>query len=192
MDRRDITELRGIGKKTGDLFRKLGVNTVEDLLHYYPRGYDAYEQPKEIGNLVPERTGAVLVRLPKTPDVVRYGRMPVATVTVSDERMDGGSVSLTLVWFNMPWMKKQLHAGQQYVFRGRVTRKRGRLTMEQPEVFTPEGYRAVADTMSAYLASAMSGDPSVPLRQFIFISVILLLVLFCVIQTVRAFSKKKG
>ncbi len=51
---------------------------------------------------------------------------------------------------------------------------------------------AVADTMSAYLASAMSGDPSVPLRQFIFISVILLLVLFCVIQTVRAFSKKKG
>ena len=147
MDRRDITELRGIGKKTGDLFRKLGVNTVEDLLHYYPRGYDAYEQPKEIGNLVPERMGAVLVRLPKTPDVVRYGRMPVATVTVNDERADGAKESLTLVWFNMPWMKKQLHAGQQYVFRGRVTRKRGRLTMEQPEVFTPEGYRAVADTM---------------------------------------------
>ena len=96
MDRRDITELRGIGKKTGDLFRKLGVNTVEDLLHYYPRGYDAYEQPKEIGNLVPERTGAVLVRLPKTPDVVRYGRMPVVTVTVNDERADGAKESLTL------------------------------------------------------------------------------------------------
>lgn len=51
---------------------------------------------------------------------------------------------------------------------------------------------AVAETMSAYLASAMSGDPTVPLRQFIFVSVILLLVLFVIIQCARAFSKKKG
>ena len=51
---------------------------------------------------------------------------------------------------------------------------------------------SAAATMSAYLSSAMSGDPVIPLRQFIFVSVILLLVLFCVIQTVRAFSKKKG
>ena len=51
---------------------------------------------------------------------------------------------------------------------------------------------AVAETMSAYLASAMSGDPTVPLRQFIFVSVILLLVLFVIIQCARVFSKKKG
>lgn len=51
---------------------------------------------------------------------------------------------------------------------------------------------SAAATMSAYLSSAMSGDPTTPLRQFIFVSVILLLVLFVVIQTVRAFSKKKG
>lgn len=47
-------------------------------------------------------------------------------------------------------------------------------------------------TMSAYLNSAMSGHPSEPLLQFIFISVILLVLLFAVIQAVQAFSKKKG
>ena len=148
MDRRDITELKGIGKKTGDLFRRLGVNTVEDLLHYYPRGYDVYEAPKTIGELKPDRTGAVMAFLPKQPDVLRYGRMPVATVTLKEEEGPGtGGGTLTLVWFNMPWLKKQLHAGQQYVFRGRVVRKRGRLTMEQPEVFAPGDYAHLAERM---------------------------------------------
>lgn len=46
-----ITSLKGIGEKTGQLFEKLGIRTVEDLLEYYPRGYDAYESPVPIGNL---------------------------------------------------------------------------------------------------------------------------------------------
>ncbi len=144
MDHRDITELKGIGKKTGELFRRIGVNTVGDLLHYYPRGYDAYDAPKRIGELVPEHMAAVQGRLRKSPDVVRYGRMPVATAVLAGE---DGTDTLTLVWFNMPWMKKQIHAGETYVFRGRVVKKRGRLTMEQPEVFTPGGYRLVSSTL---------------------------------------------
>ncbi len=51
---------------------------------------------------------------------------------------------------------------------------------------------STASTMSAYLSSAMSGHPSTMLQQFIFISVILLLVLFVIIQAVRAISRKRG
>ena len=35
-----ISTLKGIGEKTEKLFLKLGVATVDDLLHYYPRTYE--------------------------------------------------------------------------------------------------------------------------------------------------------
>ena len=49
MNREPVTSLKGIGEKTGGLFRRLGVETVEDLIHNYPRAYDAYEPALPIG-----------------------------------------------------------------------------------------------------------------------------------------------
>ena len=49
MNQQPITSLKGIGEKTAKLFSKLGVETVEELLHDYPRAYDAYEEPVPIG-----------------------------------------------------------------------------------------------------------------------------------------------
>ena len=55
--------------------------------------------------------------------------------------------SLQVSWYNMPYMRANLKSGETYVFRGRVVKKRGRLVMEQPEVFTPQAYEAVAHSM---------------------------------------------
>ena len=40
MEQQNITAVKGIGEKTAKLFQKIGVETVEELLHYYPRAYD--------------------------------------------------------------------------------------------------------------------------------------------------------
>ena len=47
----------------------------------------------------------------------------------------------------MPYMRANLKTGVTYVFRGRVVKKRGRMVMEQPEVFTEEAYANVVDAM---------------------------------------------
>ena len=73
MSEQPITSLKGIGEKTGRLFEKLGVETVRELLEYYPRGYDAYEPPVAIGDLKPDSTAAVEGILKKDGDLRRMG-----------------------------------------------------------------------------------------------------------------------
>lgn len=44
MEQQNITAVKGIGEKTAKLFQKIGVETVEELLHYYPRAYDEFKE----------------------------------------------------------------------------------------------------------------------------------------------------
>lgn len=142
MNQEPITSLKGIGEKTAGLFARLGVYTVEDLLHDYPRAYDAYEEPVPVGKLQENTTAAVAGQLLKTASVRRFKNIQVIVATVKD--MTG---SLQLTWYNMPYLRNTLQMGQFLVFRGRAVKKGGRLTMEQPEIFTPEAYEAVRDSM---------------------------------------------
>ena len=52
MDATPIESLKGIGEKTGKLFRKLGIETSEELLSYYPRAYDAYKNRSAVMSAV--------------------------------------------------------------------------------------------------------------------------------------------
>lgn len=142
MNQEPVTSLKGIGEKTAGLFARLGVCTVEDLLHDYPRAYDAYEEPVSVGKLQENTTAAVAGQLLKAPSVRRFKNIQVIVATVKD--MTG---SLQLTWYNMPYLRNTLQMGQFLVFRGRAVKKGGRLTMEQPEIFTPEAYEAVRDSM---------------------------------------------
>ena len=44
----DILSIKGVGEKTARLFRKIGIDTVEDLIHDYPRDYVVYPEPKKL------------------------------------------------------------------------------------------------------------------------------------------------
>lgn len=142
MNQQPITVLKGIGEKTAGLFAKLGVETVEELLHDYPRAYDAYEEPVPVGKLREKGMFAVSGQLMKTPSVRRFKNIQVVITDVRD--MTG---ALQLTWYNMPYLRNVLQMGQILIFRGRVVKKNGRLTMEQPEVFTPEQYRGIMHSM---------------------------------------------
>ena len=142
LNRQPVNSLKGIGEKTGKLFEKLGVVTIDDLLSYYPRAYDAYEPPVSIGQLKEQAVMAVESALVRGADLLRLGHMQIVSVQLKD--LTG---SLQVSWYNMPYMRANLKTGVTYVFRGRVVKKRGRMVMEQPEVFTPDSYQALAGSM---------------------------------------------
>ena len=115
MEQQNITAVKGIGEKTAKLFQKIGVETVEELLHYYPRAYDEFKEPQPIAELKEDTIAAVGGILAKTADVVRYGaRLQVTTAGLRDS---GGT--LALAWYNMPYLRGTLKAGERFIFRGR-------------------------------------------------------------------------
>ena len=142
MNQDPIESLKGIGEKTGKLFQKIGVDTIEDLLEYYPRAYDTYEDPSPIAEIKPDSVMTVAGMLERTPDIKRYSRVQVVTAVLRD-----GSGTMQLIWYNMPYLHATLKAGMRAVFRGKIIKKSGRLIMEQPEVYTAEAYGEIIHSM---------------------------------------------
>lgn len=127
-----VHELKGIGEKTEQLFAKLGIYTIKDLIRYYPRGYDVYEDAVPIGNLeegkVQTVTGAI------------FGKVHVSgnrSMQVSSLLLKDITGTLKVIWFRMPFLRNTLAGGGILTLRGMVVRRKAGLVMEHPEIFYP-------------------------------------------------------
>lgn len=134
-----LTDLKGIGDKTARLLNKLSVYTAEDLVRLYPRSYDICGKPVLVSE-IPEHTGESLIAVDavvaRTPALKRVRNLQILTVTLRDEK--GGLLKAT--WFNMPYLLGSLKPGYRYIFRGRPVFRNGDWVMEQPVLYTMEGY----------------------------------------------------
>ena len=139
---RSLRTLKGVGEKTEKLFQKIGVNTVDDLLRYYPRSYDAYEEPVEINSLTDGSVAAVQAAVITSVYVNQIRNLQVITVTAADST---GKLSIT--WYNAPYLSSSLKKGSCFVFRGRMAKKQGKLVMEHPEIFTPAAYEEILHSL---------------------------------------------
>ena len=134
-----LTDLKGIGDKTARLLNKLSVYTAEDLVRLYPRSYEICGKPVLVSE-IPEHTGDSLIAVDavvaRTPALKRVRNLQILTVTLRDEK--GGLLKAT--WFNMPYLLGSLKPGYRYIFRGRPVFRNGDWVMEQPVLYTMEGY----------------------------------------------------
>lgn len=139
---KNLQSLKGVGAKTEQLFNKLGIYDTEDLLHYYPRNYDAFETPVDIADLEEGTVKAVSAAVCSGVYVTSAKGRQIITVTISDS-----SGKLPVIWFNMPYLKTVLKKGMQFVFRGRIIRKQSKLQLEHPEIFTPAAYEEILHSL---------------------------------------------
>ena len=137
-----LRSLKGVGDKTEKLFQKIGVITTEDLLEYFPRNYDAYEEPVTIGSLSKGETAAVSGTVISSVYVNKVRNLQIVTVTIAD-----ATGKLPVTWFNTPYLRSTLKRGSSFVFRGRAVWKQGRLLMEHPEIFTHGAYEEILHSL---------------------------------------------
>ncbi len=137
-----LTALKGIGEKTAGLFEKLNITTTEQLVRYFPRDYEQFAGPVDLGQADTETLAAISGQI-KGNIATRHVRgLSITTFTAV---CVGGELHLT--YFNMPYLKNSLKQNVTYIFRG-ILRKRGnRYVMEQAKIYQPEEYGKLIDRM---------------------------------------------
>lgn len=141
-DKTPLRELKGVGEKTEKLFQKIGITTAEELLRYYPRTYDIYEESVEIASAEEDKTVSIRATIATGIYINQIRNLQVLTTTVAD-----ASGRLPVAWFNAPYLRGTLKKGSVFILRGKIIRKKGRPQMEHPEIFTPAAYEEIIHSM---------------------------------------------
>ncbi|MES0359879.1 MAG: ATP-dependent DNA helicase RecG [Anaerolineales bacterium] len=125
-----VTVLPGVGPRHGQTLNRLGLETLEDMLYYFPRRYDDYSQLITINHLqYGEQVTVIGTVQSVTNRKIRNGRVSLTEGVISD-----GTGNLQVTWFNQPWIAKKLRNGVQVVLSGKIDQYLGRLTMNSPEL----------------------------------------------------------
>ena len=122
-----ITAVRGISDKLAPRFHKLGVNTVRDMLYFFPRRHIDYSKRQSVATLEVGQEQTVVANIWQAQEVRPGGRRSAEAV-IGDE-----SGNMKVIWFNQPYMARQLRTGEQYVFSGKVSLYKGIKVFISPE-----------------------------------------------------------
>lgn len=112
----DIQFLKGVGEKRAQLYKKLSIENIGQLLYYFPRSYLDLTNTKEIANCVTGEMAAIraVVTHKGREQRIRKG-LSVSKVKISD---DSGPMNVT--FFNAKYTVDALEVGEEYLFYGKI------------------------------------------------------------------------
>jgi ATP-dependent DNA helicase RecG len=129
LDAISVGRLRGVGDRKLASLAQFGINSVLDLLTFYPRRWVDRTDEARLSDLQPGREALVLVTVRSVAKRVTKSRKTMVTAVVGD-----GSGRMTLSFFNQPWRERQLVEGLNIAVFGRAEVFRGGLQMTNPIV----------------------------------------------------------
>ena len=128
-----LSQVKGIGPSRILALANAGINSVRDMVLYLPK---EYRDMLESTPLCDARPGEMLAcRVRVAGDVVeqRAKKLLITKVYVTD-----GTETMQAVWYNQPWLKKQLPRGREMLLYGKVEIKRGVTQLVSPAIESDE------------------------------------------------------
>ncbi len=123
-----VSQLRGVGPARARELSRAGVRTIEDLLFHLPLRYEDRRQVRGVSEIVGEG-GHTLVGTLRGLTEVRSARRGLAMVRGWFEDESG---SLRVLWFNRPYLRRQVAEGTVYLLHGHVRRRAGNWELINP------------------------------------------------------------
>lgn len=112
----NIEELNRVGKTTASRLKRIGIETVHDLLYYFPFRYEDFRHTTPIDQLEPGTSANVVGVIELIQNKRSYKkRMNITEALVSDE-----TEQLKVIWFNQPFIAKNLRSGDKVSLAGKV------------------------------------------------------------------------
>jgi ATP-dependent DNA helicase RecG len=126
--RQPVTVVKGVGDRMAESFRRLGVETINDLLYFLPRRYDDYTRLNSINKLQPNMLATVIGTVREAAVKVGPNQRKLFELTLDD-----GSGLMTVTFFGQAFLARQIKSGDQIVVRGETSIYRNRLKLTNPE-----------------------------------------------------------
>ena len=112
-----VIYLKGVGPKRAELFEKLGIRTVRDLIYHLPRSYMDFTFPIGIAGAVLDEVNVIEAEVvsKERPAMIRKG-MTIYRLLVTD-----GTDDMTVTIYNAQFLFESLKVGEKYILHGKVT-----------------------------------------------------------------------
>ncbi|ANR70868.1 ATP-dependent DNA helicase RecG [Selenomonas sp. oral taxon 126] len=111
-----INKVRGVGVKKAAAFARLGIQTVYDLLTYYPRAYEDQSRVTPIARLRAGERATVFAVIQQVQE--RQGRRRGFTILTA--LLGDGTGYAQAVWFNQRFLKTKLREGRRILLTGKA------------------------------------------------------------------------
>ena len=125
-----VTEVKFVGETTAKSLKKLGVETIEDLLYHFPPE-DKYLDRSSLRSIAQVKVGEEVSVVGVVKDIqrkkARYRNMSILSVAIYD-----GTGYLYGIWFNQDYVARRLALGTEIVLSGKVVYEFGRLQIKNP------------------------------------------------------------
>ena len=119
--------------------KSLGINTIYDLIYYFPRAYDDRTNIKKIGELKFNEYVVIKASVMSVVNLTVRSGKKIVKAMVSD-----GTGIMEILWFGMPYIKKSLRIGEEYLFIGQ-TKKAAVFQLINPEYKLFSGQQKVSE-----------------------------------------------
>ena len=119
--------------------KSLGINTIYDLIYYFPRAYDDRTNIKKIGELKFNEYVVLKASVMSAVNLTVRSGKKIVKAMVSD-----GTGIMEILWFGMPYIKKSLKIGEEYLFIGQI-KKSAVFQLINPEYKLFSGQQKVSE-----------------------------------------------
>lgn len=110
-------EIKYFDEKNIKKLRSLGIKSLYDLFYYFPRSYDDRTNIMKINELRGDEYVVLKASLMKIVAPPTHSGVKMVKATATD-----GTGIIEIVWFQMPYLRKTLKLGEEYIFIGQVKR----------------------------------------------------------------------
>ncbi len=130
MQSTSIQYLKGIGPKRKKSFSDRNINTIEDLLYYFPRRYEDRTNFSNISDFIEGQVYTIKAQVLAGGQRNSWRRR---SFSITEAVLVDKTGKINCVWFNQPYLKEYLKPGLSMILYGKAEVYNGRLQMSNPE-----------------------------------------------------------
>ncbi|MEA3398368.1 MAG: ATP-dependent DNA helicase RecG [Patescibacteria group bacterium] len=134
-----ITQINRVGTTVAKRLGRLGINTIYDLLVYFPYRYDDFRRLTSISQLEIGQTANIVGQI----ELIQNKRSPKKRMYITEALISDQTGQIKIIWFNQPFIAKNLRSGDKISLTGKVESGAGEEIMRSPAYEKISGGQAI-------------------------------------------------